>query len=123
MRNRSGLRRSLRQRLDEIHERLAVLPQRGDRDPLLGAVVVPAHGAELHGRDAGLEERDRVRRAVAADAEHLALHPARDRGAAAGRAGRGGGGGGGGTTGVGEKGRVRVIVTSGIARTWARIAP
>ena len=51
----------------KFDDRAAVLGQRRHRDPLLGAVVAAADRAELHGRDAGAQERDRVRGAVAAD--------------------------------------------------------
>ena len=48
-----------------------ILPERADRHPLLGAVVAVAHGAELDGRHAGVEERDRVGGAVAAHRDAL----------------------------------------------------
>src|SRR3954469_25534481 len=62
----------LRDRVDEVDERLAVLGQRGDRDPLLRAVVTAAAWAELDPRHAGVEEADDVRGAVAADRDRLA---------------------------------------------------
>ena len=53
--------------VDEFNDRAAVPLQRGHRDPLLGAVVTAADRPVLHGRDAGSQEGDRVRGAVAAD--------------------------------------------------------
>src|SRR3954471_18124701 len=58
---------------DEVAEGAAVAVQGVDRHPFRGAVVAAADGPELDRRDAGLEERDRVRGAVAADREGLAL--------------------------------------------------
>src|SRR5437899_2581988 len=49
-----------RQQPDEIAERAAVVRQRRQRDPLVGAMVAAARGPELDRRDAGLEERDGV---------------------------------------------------------------
>ena len=72
-------RQGARERAHEVAQRAAVAGQRRDRHPLLRPVVAAADRAELDGRDARLQERDRVRRAVAADRQRLALDRARDR--------------------------------------------
>src|SRR5690242_15590281 len=63
---------------DEVAERTAVAAQRGDRHPLVGAVVAAADRAELDGGHAGLEERDDVGGAVPPDAQRFALDRAAD---------------------------------------------
>src|SRR4051794_25244981 len=61
---------------DELGQGQAVAGQGGDRHPFVGPVVAAAARAELDGGDPGLEEGDRVRGAVAPDAEGLAVPPA-----------------------------------------------
>src|SRR3954452_7104624 len=68
----------LRDRVDEVDERLAVVTERLDRDPLVGAVVARADRPELDARGARLEEADDVGRAVAADRDVLGRHRATD---------------------------------------------
>src|SRR3954454_16394106 len=57
---------ALRDRVHEVDERLPVVHERVDRDPLVGAVVARADRPVLDARGAGLEEADDVRGAVAA---------------------------------------------------------
>src|SRR5205814_2939539 len=65
----------LRQGAHEGDERLAVVRERLDRDPLLGPMVAAAHGAELDGRHAGVEEAVGVGCAVAADRDPVLRRP------------------------------------------------
>src|SRR4051812_42742611 len=66
----------LRERAHELHEGLAVLRERLDRDPLVGAVVTAAYRPELHGGHAGVEEAVGVGRAVAPDRDPVLGRPA-----------------------------------------------
>src|SRR3954451_14480425 len=63
---------------DEVAQSPAIEPQRGDRHPLVRAVVPAADRPELDRGDAGLDERDRVGGAVAADRQRVALDRAPD---------------------------------------------
>ena len=66
-------RPSVGERAQEGAERLPVGLQRGDRDPLLGAVVPLPDRAELDRRHPHPQEGDRVGGAVATDAHRLAV--------------------------------------------------
>src|SRR3954468_16508731 len=68
----------LRDRLDEVDERLPVALERRDRDPFLGPVVAAADRTELDARRPGLEERHDVGGAVAADRDALRRRPVGD---------------------------------------------
>ena len=102
----------------EVHQRAPVDGQRLDRDPLVGAVVAAAGRAELDRGDAGLQERDRVGGAVAADAHRLAVgQRAWRRCRAPARTGSSG------YTRAGGQMNERATWTSGIARIWASSSP
>src|SRR6476661_8084013 len=64
---------------DEVAQSPAIERQRGDRDPFVRTVVAAADRAELDRGDAGFDEGDRVRRAVAPDRQRVALDRAPDR--------------------------------------------
>ena len=57
----------VRELVDEADDGAAIGRKRRNRDPFVRAVMAVAHGAELNRRDAGPQERDRVRGAVPAD--------------------------------------------------------
>ena len=110
---------ALGQVADEVAQRLAVARQRGDRDPLVGAVVARAVGAELDRRDArprGTSRRRRRRRGPTLSDSPL-RQPRRRRRRAPSRTGSSA------TTYAGLRMKVRGISMSGIPRICSRMSP